>query len=62
MTNPNELLKEWLEMHNEPCWYDHHGYCQAHFLDMGENCIVARTKKYLDDHEKAMNWEGPGSR
>lgn len=43
-----DLLKEWLEAHNDKCWYDHHGYCQAHFLQPKGECIVERTRNYLN--------------
>ena len=29
----------------DPCWHDHHGYCQAHFLQ--EDCCVAEAHKVL---------------
>lgn len=41
------LLKEWLDVHDDPCYYDHHGYCQAHFLQDKEECIVMKTKNFL---------------
>ena len=25
-----EALKAYLEVHDDPCWHDHHGLCQAH--------------------------------
>jgi hypothetical protein len=42
-----ELLVDWLDVHDEDCWYDHHGYCQAHFLSDAENCVVKRTRDML---------------
>ena len=30
---------------DDPCWYDHHGYCQAHFLE--EDCSMAHARKIL---------------
>jgi hypothetical protein len=41
------LLEEWNEMHDTPCRFDHHGYCQEHYLE--DDCIVARTKKELEN-------------
>jgi hypothetical protein len=41
-----KLLSEWLDVHDEPCRYDHHGYCQSHFLQ--EDCIVKRTKLKIE--------------
>lgn len=61
MVSAIELLKEWLEMHDEPCWFDHHGCCQAHFLEFANECIVARTRALIEKHEANMNWEGPGN-
>lgn len=36
---------------DDPCWYDHHGYCQAHFL--GDPCqmSVARAALKGDDDD-----------
>lgn len=45
----DSLLKEWLEIHDTPCRFDHHGYCQEHFLQNADDCIVARTREYLND-------------
>lgn len=28
---------------DEPCWYDHHGYCQAHFITSPCEMAIART-------------------
>ena len=33
------VLRAMLEVHDEPCWLDHHGLCQTHYLrrnDAGE--------------------------
>ena len=46
------LLKEWLEVHDDPCYYDHHGYCQAHFLEEKGECIVERTRNFLESKEQ----------
>jgi hypothetical protein len=36
------------------CWYDHHGYCQAHaWLQEGE-CPHARGKRWLANFENVM--------
>ena len=42
-----DLLREWLSLNDEDCIFDHHGYCQTHFLQSKEHCIVNRTKKIL---------------
>lgn len=52
----NSLLKEWYEIHSDPCWYDHHGYCQAHFLEDKGQCIVERTKKVLEEISMPEEW------
>ena len=28
-----QCLQEMVDVHDEPCRLDHHGYCQSHFLD-----------------------------
>lgn len=43
------LLEEWLEINDTPCWFDHHGCCQEHFLEEGKDCIVHRTRALLGD-------------
>lgn len=43
------LLKEWAEIHPDPCRTDHHGYCQEHYVQ--EDCIVKRTKEFLGTGE-----------
>ena len=32
---------------DEPCWRDHHGYCQAHYLE--EDCRVAAARAALGE-------------
>ena len=44
------LLKEWLELNDTPCRFDHHGYCQEHFGQEGDDCIVQRTRAFLGDN------------
>lgn len=41
-----DLLREFIEPQTEPCWYDHHGYCQAHWLHE-KPCPVERALDYL---------------
>jgi hypothetical protein len=31
---------------DDECWRDHHGYCQAHYLE--EDCCVAEARKALE--------------
>lgn len=45
---PRWLLEELIDP--DPCWFDHHGGCQAHgFLDStpGELCPVEQAKRLL---------------
>ena len=55
-----ELLQEWVDIHGETCRYDHHGYCQEHFLE--EDCIVKRSRILIEKHRANQNWEGPNNR
>jgi hypothetical protein len=45
------LLKEFIEFHGDQCQYDHHGFCQEHFLEPLGRCLVARSKKLLEFEE-----------
>ena len=40
-----ELLSRNID--DEPCWRDHHGYCQAHYLE--EDCSVAAARAALGE-------------
>lgn len=42
-------LSEMVEVNDEPCRLDHHGYCQSHFLDEVKDggCRVANAKALL---------------
>jgi hypothetical protein len=45
-------LRELLARHvdgEQPCWRDHHGYCQAHYLE--EDCRVAAARAALGETE-----------
>lgn len=42
------LLEEWLEIHDTPCRFDHHGYCQEHYLQDKGECIVELTRNFLN--------------
>ena len=45
-------LREILARHvdgEQPCWRDHHGYCQAHYLE--EDCRVAAARAALGETE-----------
>lgn len=43
-----KLLEDLLYVLGAKCRFDHHGYCQEHFLEEGDQCVVARIKKELD--------------
>ncbi|MEU8829312.1 hypothetical protein [Streptomyces sp900116325] len=48
MTQPLELLRELVDP--DPCYFDHHGYCQAHgWMTVEPACPHARTKELLAD-------------
>lgn len=52
VTIPLELLRS-LVNEGDPCWYDHHGGCQAHgylSLELGEKCPHAEAKEILAAH------------
>lgn len=51
-----ELLEEFYDMHGgTPCRFDHHGYCQEHFLEEGENCLVNRVTKFLEAYNNEVD-------
>ena len=33
---------------DDPCRYDHHGYCQQHFVEPGDRCCVKLAREALD--------------
>jgi hypothetical protein len=37
----------------DPCWFDHHGYCQAHGWLQDEECPHARARKLLSELDHA---------
>lgn len=41
------FLQSFVAYHDAPCRLDHHGYCQEHFLEMG-NCTVAEVRAWLE--------------
>lgn len=45
--NVRKLLCEYVEILGNKCWYDHHGYCQEHFME--KDCLIARTIKLLEE-------------
>jgi hypothetical protein len=48
LTAENERLRDLLKRNidDDPCWLDHHGYCQAHYLE--EDCSVAAARAALE--------------
>jgi hypothetical protein len=45
LDDPIDLLEEFVD--DDPCWLDHHGYCQAHnYFGEGE-CRMARARRLL---------------
>jgi len=44
------ILAEFIEVNDDPCRYDHHGYCQAHFLE--EDCLVKRARTTLKEQHQ----------
>ncbi len=44
-----EIAKRFAEVNDEKCRKDHHGYCQAHYLE--ENCMVSDLKQTLEEYE-----------
>jgi hypothetical protein len=50
-----QCLKEMVEVNDEECWTDHHGYCQAHNLDDVNDggCRVANAKAAITAAEAA---------
>jgi len=54
MYNLIELLEEWVEINGEPCRLDHHGYCQSHYLQEGDDCIVKRSKEAIQREKEIV--------
>lgn len=50
------VMRELLEVQDEPCWTDHHGYCQAHNLDDVNNggCRVDNGRATLAKAEEML--------
>jgi predicted RNA-binding Zn-ribbon protein involved in translation (DUF1610 family) len=42
-----EVLQAVVDVDPDPCWLDHHGNCQAHYL--GNPCHIAEAKKLLGE-------------
>lgn len=54
-----ELLDDLAD--RDPCWFDHHGGCQAHgylSLEAGERCPHARARELLDHTDDKETSDG----
>ena len=40
-----EILEVVVEVNDEECWFDHHGYCQAHNLE--EDCHIKKAREAI---------------
>lgn len=51
-----EALEAMLEVEDEECWHDHHGYCQAHNLRCNDTnepeCQVMLAKQALTENKE----------
>jgi hypothetical protein len=48
-----EALRDVIEQTGaEPCWYDHHGYCQEHNLAEKEDCWFFKAQALISEAEK----------
>ena len=45
-----KCLEALLEVHEEKCWLDHHGYCQEHYVE--SPCRVKEARDLLNKIEK----------
>ncbi len=49
LSEAERLLRAFTDYHREACHFDHHGYCQEHFLEATPGqCTVAVAKAFLD--------------
>jgi hypothetical protein len=44
-----ENLEELVEYLGEDCRFDHHGCCQEHALQEGEDCMVFKAKQIIKE-------------
>jgi len=47
LAEARELFEEVVDYVDEKCWYDHHGYCQAHGLQPKGECFVELIVAWL---------------
>lgn len=45
-----EILEEVIEVESEPCRYDHHGYCQSHWMHEYP-CPIEKAKQMIGGYE-----------
>jgi hypothetical protein len=51
-SNAFAVIRELIRDLTDPddCWFDHHGYCQAHgWTDLDRRCPHARAKELLEN-------------
>lgn len=46
VTEPRLLLREFLDLHDEPCRFDHEEFCQEHMSSAP--CLIHRARQALD--------------
>ena len=44
------IIEVVVEVKDDDCYYDHHGYCQAHNLE--KDCHVAKAKNFIEQYMK----------
>lgn len=45
-----EICEAVVEVKDEECWFDHHGYCQAHNLE--KDCHVAKAREFMGEESE----------
>ena len=48
LTRAIELLHAFADHEDQPCSFDHHGYCQEHDDFSGDGCKIAKARALLD--------------
>jgi hypothetical protein len=44
-----DILREFVSINDEECYYDHHGYCQAHYLHEHHECPIYRARQLITE-------------
>ena len=47
-----DVLNEYVD--DEPCYLDHHGYCQTHYWLDDSECINIQAKKLIDEIQQFL--------